>query len=371
MANLNRRVREWEDTHDQWKHIFLSSYERSRGAIARGRALNFFLDSLGSVAVQHELTREQLAAELQREEFDRAQLEKVLGSDRASPEEKQAARRRLDALRELRNRAELLEDLRGGKALTEDHRRKLLFARGTLGGEIVYSARDGALPLNWPPLLVTTRQFQPHLRAMEAAKAQGLAELSAGQGISPETQTALLTAADQLQGEWERFKENAFAAKGQWTVACRSYMSAMSYLPALRSGVLRFLEARELSDVEPTRTFRGDRIDELLVYMSKQGLRFAPADRNSEYVYDVLYRELVEYYAKLNGLRIAVQADEAQVGEMARRDRELFEQQHRNVMEDLERALKAEPPRDRAAQFADLAFGTLAAVSAWKKAVGK
>jgi hypothetical protein len=305
---------------------------------------------------------------MQREELDQAQLEKVVGSDDASAREKEEARRRLDALRELRKKAELLQGLRGGKVLTDDHRRKLLFTRGTLGGEMVYSPRDGALPLNWPPLLATTPQFQSHLKAMDAAKAKGLAELKAGQGIKPETQAALLAAADQLQHQWERFKAEAFQVKGKSTVDCRLYMSAMSFLPALRSGVLRFIEARELSDVEPTATFRGDRIDELLVYMSRQGLRFAPADRNSEYVHDVLYRQSVDYYSKFNALRIAVQAEEAQVEQMTRRDLELFQQQHRSVMDDLERSLLAEPPRDFAAQFADLAFGVLAAVTAMNRA---
>ena len=85
-------------------------------------------------------------------------------------------------------------------------------------------------------------------------------------------------------------------------------------------------------------------------------------------MHDVLYRELVDYYSKLNALRIAVQGEEALVEEMARRDRELFQQQHGNVMEELERALLAEPPRDFAAQFADLAFGALAAVTALNRA---
>ena len=47
--------------------------------------------------------------------------------------------------------------------MTEDHRRKLAYARGREGGPIVYSPRDGALPLNWPALLGTTPEFRPYL----------------------------------------------------------------------------------------------------------------------------------------------------------------------------------------------------------------
>ena len=98
--------------------------------------------------------------------------------------------------------------------------------------------------------------------------------------------------------------------------------------------------------------------------MSKQGFRFAPADGNNEYVYDVLYGQLVDYYARLNSLRMAVQSNVDDVQQIAQRDEELFKTQHQSVMEELERALKAEPPRDFALQFVDLAIGIRAIADA-------
>ena len=52
--------RYWLEAREQSKNTFLRLPEQSRGAILEGRALNFFFDLLGDVAVQHEVMRKQL-----------------------------------------------------------------------------------------------------------------------------------------------------------------------------------------------------------------------------------------------------------------------------------------------------------------------
>ncbi len=360
VEKLDHRIREAERISDQWKHIFLQYSNQTRGAIASGRALNFFLDLCGSAALNQQSYREQLREELLYLETKKEQLRGVFLSGTAA--EQEDAKRELDRLDNLREELELKQDilsrLSGAKALTRDHRQKIQFQRGLLGGKIVSNQRDGALPLNWPSLLVTDAAYEPFRQAVELAKEQAVADLRNGKRVRPETQRLLFNAADTIHSTFERYRKAYFQRKETHTSSTNDqFFEADRFIKSLRVGIVRFVAASDISDVEPDREFEGETIDELLAYMSNQGLRFAPPDRNSEYVYEVIYRQLVSYYSQLYSLQRAVEYDEQNVAELRQREGKLFHEQYRSTMDDLENALKARPPRDLAEQFVDFARG--------------
>jgi hypothetical protein len=255
---LSKRVERLQRVDAQFKHIYLSLPEQSRGAVRSGRALNFFLNVCGNVAESQEIYREQV-----HDEIARLKLEVTKAESEPDKHRKEVELERIQPLlEEALLKQKLLDQLSAKGVLTPEHLRKITYERGTIGGQIVISPRDGALPLNWPTYFVRNdSEYGVYRSLIEAAKATALEELKAGTGITAKTQIALMTATDNLTNRFNRDQDRLFRTGqvGSW-----ERIESRNFITTLRTGVLRFVKARELSDVQPTAPFEGRRIDELL-----------------------------------------------------------------------------------------------------------
>jgi hypothetical protein len=65
------------------------------------------------------------------------------------------------------------------------------------------------------------------------------------------------------------------------------------------------VQAESIQDVELHQVFNGDRIEQLLAFMSRNGLKFAEAEVISEPAYRVLYNEMVKFYLDMKSLELA------------------------------------------------------------------
>ncbi|MEO8498849.1 MAG: hypothetical protein ABI614_27625, partial [Planctomycetota bacterium] len=364
IEGLSKRVERLHRVDAQFKHIYLSLPEQSRGAVRSGRALNFFLNICGNAAESQEIYREQIRDEIAGLKLEVTKAETEPDKDRQRVE----LERIQPLLEEAVLKQKLLDQLSAKAILTPEHLRKISYERGTIGGQLVISPRDGALPLNWPTYFVRNdNEYGTYRSLIEAAKATALEELKAGTGITVETQTTLMTATDDLTKKFNRDQERKFRTGqvGSW-----ERIESRNFITTLRAGVLRFVKARELSDVQPTVPFEGSRIDELLAYMSRQGLRFHESDTNGEYVYDLLYRQMVDYYLALHSVQRSIESDEQAIETLTSKENKLFEQEHRSTVDDLIAALQAKQPRDFAEQIRDFGAGVRGVGEGWNKVFG-
>jgi hypothetical protein len=104
--------------------------------------------------------------------------------------------------------------------------------------------------------------------------------------------------------------------------------------------------------------------------MSRQGLRFHEADTNGEYVYDLLYRQMVDYYLALHSVQRSFEYDEQTIEKLTSRGDKLFEQEHRSTVDDLVAALEAKQPRDFAEQVRDVGAGVRDFATVWNALFG-
>lgn len=355
------RLQRWRGAHDAAKQVLLDFPNRSRGGVKTGRALNFFQGLCGGLALQHQLHRKQLRSRLKSLELDIERAQAIATPESQHDPADELPLHRLERERQdVKARLDLLDRLRGRPLLTAHHRGHLRFERGVTGGKLIISNRDGVLPLTWPSLLHESEAYGASISAMEAARASALDELREGQGISTETQLVLLDTADAIYNAYRRDRL-------AWMEEIRSgrttphrfdqYNVAAHFVQGLREGVSRFIEARDVEDVEPEKPFEGETVDSLMAYVGRNGLRFAPADRNGESAYLIIYQEMVHYYTELYGLRLAIEDAQEETQALDEKIDTLFQRQYANTMEALVQALEARPKRDFAEQFRDVALG--------------
>lgn len=365
---LAPRLHALEKIHDQWKHVFCNQPAESKGAIVSGRAMNFFLELCGSVAVDQSLCRDQCRTERETLEALSERLAKrpapADAKERESLEQERADCRR--SLAEIRAKQEVLAQLGGKPLLRREEVRHLRFQKGVLGPKLIISASGDPLPLEWPSVLLENSECQPALRAMESAKNQAIRELSEGNGITAQTQKQLLEAADEIHWHYRQ----------DWCRTClpppdavtfSRYIQAKHFVQGLRMGVARFVEAKQVRDVtfdQPFVDLASDSpgedaivrpVEDLLVYMVQRGLRFAPADVNGEDAYRRTYELLVDYYGSLYRLHLLIQQEKEQVAALDKRSEKLMEIQYRDNLESLAKAIRAANERDAFAKARDAA----------------
>ncbi len=330
---FNRRFAQWETARQQYRDLFLRFPEQSRGAVASGRALNFFLDSCGGVAADIRLTDEKLKDTLAVLRHEHPMAE---GPDRE----------RIEALmRDIETRRDVLFRVGGKEFITPYIRDRLIFQRGLTGPKLTISSHpeDGALPLNWPPLLKNNPKYDHYLREMETAKYEALNELRGGMPVSSAVQSRMLSAADEIYLQFEHEIKDFHQAFDKYNkFDFDQFRRTKQFVHNLRAGVSRFVHAREIADVEPSK-FEGKTIEDLLVYMMEQGLTFGQADANSEPAYKLVYEQLVDFYVNLHGLRRATLETDNEVAQLDQRIDKLIDMQRPTTVDDLERLLKADP----------------------------
>ncbi len=117
----------------------------------------------------------------------------------------------------------------------------------------------------------------------------------------------------------------------------------------------RLVAARQLADVMPTESYTGQTIDQLLTYMARQGLRFAPADPNGDAAYDMVFRQMTDYYTSLHGLAMAVEQNDRKLANFDAEAGQLMDVRNRDTLAALKEVLEAGPKCDPLVKFRDVA----------------
>ena len=211
------------------------------------------------------------------------------------------------------------------------------------------------MPLHWPDLLATDEDFKPARDGMEEAKAGALRELRANHGISPQVQTDLMAAADDLHTAFETAKPRLLEESIGDGVRVQQYLDAKHFVQETRHGVYRLVAARRLADVMPVDSFTGQTVDELMSYMARQGLRFAPAGPGDGAAYEMVFRQMAEYYIGLHGLAMAVNQHDRAIASLDAKARRLMELRDEDTLSAMKEVLEAHPRPEAFDRFCDAA----------------
>ena len=357
---LSQTLQRWRNAREQSLRAFLEFPEQSRGAIRDGRALNFFLDLCADIAMSHELWRSQLQDEIRRMD---ARVRQLKDYPPGAEPQREDARKELAALEQERDdamsRLSLLGALSGKPLLGREQVAQLRFRKGLAGPALVISG-DDPMPLTWPCVLATDEDFAGPRKDLESAKAAALDELPANKGISPATQASLMSAADNLRNTFEDAKPRLLEESTGDGIRVQQYLDAKHFIQETRSSVYRLVAARQLADVMPTESYTGQTVDQLLTYMARQGLRFAPADANGDAAYEMVFRLMTDYYTGLHSLAMAVEQNDRKLANLDAEAGQLMNVRNRDTLAALKEVLEARPKCDPLVKFCDVAEGIAA-----------
>ncbi|MEI8372853.1 MAG: hypothetical protein WCJ35_08470 [Planctomycetota bacterium] len=358
--HLSKTLIRWQNARDNSLRAYLEFPEHSRGAIKDGRALNFFFDLCADISMSHELWRSQLQDEFRRLDARIRELkEHPVGATLLQEE----AQKELAALEKecgkTKAQLSILATLGGKPLLNREHLAHLRFRKGLVGPALVIS-RDDVMPLTWPYVLAVDEEFTDVRNALEIAKGKALDELKGNQGISPPTQASLMSAADDLRNTFEGAKSRLLEKSTGDGVRVQQYLDARHFMQEVRASVYRLVAARQLADVMPTESFSGQTVDQLLSYMARQGLRFAPAEVNGDAAYEMVFRLMTDYYTGLHSLAMAVDQNDRNLANIDAEASQLMDVRNRDTLAALKEVLEARPKCDPFAKFCDVAEGIAA-----------
>lgn len=244
---------------------------KMNGAIANGRALNFFMTKLGAAAFDHALYVEVTA--------------------------------RTQSLGAPERPASLLDQGSAGTVvLDEKITRHIRYSRGVVGNKETGRLKQGPLDLAWPAFL-RRDVFKSYRDAIEKARDKAVKELQSGEPVSNNTADQLLEAVNGLMKRVNEEKRKRLeVAPGE---EINSWFLAQRHAKLLMGGAYQFIEARQADDVV-SETFKTGTIEELIAFMYRNNLQFAPADANGQSAYKTITEFMIRYFHDLEALRAGV-----------------------------------------------------------------
>jgi hypothetical protein len=304
----------WEPTRNDYKQKFDFYLKGAKSDVYSGRALNYLLDACGAMAIEHQIYMEQANAQRAIEN------EKLIGTLPESTDTEAA----------VRLRAALIETLTGPKVLRRSDLQKVLVQRGGSNPKLTIRLDDEPLPLEWPYLIRTDKQYDRYTKAIESSKKAAIDELSAKKekdsrgGISVDIQVRLMNETDALCQVFETSFLSYFASlksrdnpegKAVDMHIAMEMLRTRRYLKDLRGGITRFIEARTAEDAGVHELPGGDKLTvaELLAFMCRHNMMFSQCDINGQPAYETLYRQMSRYYVDLCALQLAMEADESKL----------------------------------------------------------
>lgn len=325
---LSKRMRHASKVSETLRGYLLNypNTPQTRVEIRKGRALNWFLAALGPTALDHSLMRERIREQVEQAEAELAELRTpVVATEPRSPgegplsrfeesaiseeaEERRAqitaAKLRLIELKEYERI--LVKDLVSHPTLTPQIRDKIVFSVGESADRYTMRNREeSALPLRWPIVFRRNPYYQRACEMMETARDQAIEQIRTDGYVNAETQNLLFDTADAIDREFKK-DFSAFCKRQEYnSIKNNQYAQAHTFVRGLRTGLYRFAQAESIQDVELSNVFDGDRIEDLLAYMSRNGFQFAEAEITSHTAYRLIYNEMVQYYLKMKSLQLA------------------------------------------------------------------
>ncbi|MEM6691506.1 MAG: hypothetical protein AAF664_18910, partial [Planctomycetota bacterium] len=322
----------------------------TRIQIRNGNALNWFLAALGSIALDHELTIDRVESELADAKKDLDALNDSVPVTTADRE------RREEAIQLLRNRITQLTEYRrivtqevgGRQLLRPEDMSRLRFRVGEVGGKQKYvmeNSENSALPLRWPTIIASDPIYKKHREAVTAGRDLAITEIKQEGAISPETQNYLMETIDALNKELD--EDFSVYCKTEKNVAIRNhqFMHALNFAEGLQSSLYLFLQAERLSDVAVSERFEGNRIEQLIAYMTRNGYQFDRADPVVEPVHRRIYNEMVEYYVSVKALEVSASNAAEEEGRWNQRLQSTYARLDRQLTNDLKDVAIAFAPK--------------------------
>ncbi len=260
----------------------------SRGAIAKGTALNQMLDLLGPVAYEHE-----------------HRLREIWTSDPMEP---------VDA--DTRARQQLLKDMENDILLPAQVVRELRFETGMIGPKAIVGIRlekgdvaEELLPINWTGVFLLPT-YQPHVKEVTVARAALLADPPPKGKSEAQLFSDLKTAVDKLTAAfhsdyWGRIQQGRASGAG-FGDEKYAYLRAKSQIQVIRNAVQRWSqEGRQAPTHEQfAREHPQGQVSliQLLTFIHERGWRFGEAPAAAEEEYRRLCDACRRYYLALASL---------------------------------------------------------------------
>ena len=279
-------------------HKLLNHPEKSRAEIVNGRALNLFLDVCGPVAFEMEFYR-QLSEQRNQ------------GAYSNRPGELQSA---LDEFGIL--------DLLTENALVDEHTiNSILFKQGLSGSKLTGRLGQGPLDLTWPYLL-RKDEYTEDREQLEYLKKAAMKDLKSGRPVDSRIADQLLSSTEELLRRIESEKREALNDERRKNI--HIYITARNHAKLLFAGAKRFIEAREIKDVQPE-DFEGGNVEQLLAFMHRNQYHFAPAGPNEQTAYQNLFTLMVRYYTRLHSLKDTIRDLDKPLAELNEKENKLMD----------------------------------------------
>jgi hypothetical protein len=289
-AYATRLFHDWRRSHDAYRDKFLFSVSKSRGDIASGKALNFFLELCGPVALKQSIYRQR--------DILRAQQAPAGGVPAAAEEP-------------------LVQNLAHDLPLRPDEVARIRWRRGLTGPpeEGRLGAAQELLPLDWPATLRNDPRLDEARQAVEDARHEIVVDLRQGRPLARAAGDGLMRAVDELTRQADAVRQadvNKLRQRvgepgvGPDPVLLARYADR-KFLSSLRYNVYHFIAARDPREHGAIEPFEQDSAEELMAYFSRNGLWFAPAgsEPQAQVVYEKLFKLMTWYYIDLCALEAA------------------------------------------------------------------
>lgn len=324
----------WAVSREVARQEFLTFPEKSKGAVRSGRALNFFLDALGRSAVKHEQLMTQLRALGDDPQVvlnaELSSAENALAAAIQNPAITKQERLKLTGLRDSAQARLVVWKLCEPLKITPAMRRDLNLQSGITGPKLGVNLVQGALPLNWPPYLMSDQELTRLTKRITETRDQAIRELQEKNAISPKTQNLLLEYVDALDREFNRNHRPQLKKLPTGGAEFDRIFENIKFIRDLRGGVFRFLRARFPDDVAPPK-FESNSLSELLAFMVDKGYRFGEAAPESEVAHLQLFEMMSKYYADLYGLHLAVSKNETEMESLRADSKKLAQEEFRET----------------------------------------
>lgn len=151
--------------------------------------------------------------------------------------------------------------------------------------------QDGG-KLTWPYAL-ELEYFDTGRKRMDAAMANAVAVLQAGKRVPAPQITEMLKIEDALRADLKAHINDLTPTQG---------VQARRYINELHDTIGTMQEAKASNFVTGRWSAQGNSVAELVMYLTKNGLKFAPAGSGDEAAYTSLYQSMVSYDRMLSGM---------------------------------------------------------------------
>lgn len=162
----------------------------------------------------------------------------------------------------------------------------------------VFRADEGtALKIDWWPFLLQDSAFTTFRTDFDKARQTAVNEAKQGR-VSSKSLKDLMQVLDELDAKFQKVYDRDFRQKSRsgFNANFQHYLVANRFIQSLAGEILRLQTTGDAKAFDGTLKFTGNNLVELLTYMSRNGLLFAPAQPGEESSYQQIFHMLRDLY---------------------------------------------------------------------------